>query len=66
MAIKLDTEVDKKAVEILLKAPLMSKDELDITINNLRQMAAKKSGKRNIRYVMDLWADKAYSISMKC
>ncbi|ABO35264.1 conserved hypothetical protein [Methanococcus maripaludis C5] len=61
-----DNKMDKMAVEMLLKAPLMSKEELDETIFTLRKMAIKKSGRRNARYTMDSWADIAYDLSMKC
>ena len=63
MEITLENEIDKKAVEMLLKAPLMSNEEITKTIDNLRKMAVKKSGKRNVRHVLDVWADTAYSIS---
>jgi hypothetical protein len=49
----------------LLKAPLMSRDELTDTIYELRKLAYKRSGKRNVKSVMDYWASTAYFISMK-
>ncbi|WP_459202301.1 hypothetical protein [Methanococcus sp. CF] len=61
-----EPEMDKLAVEMLLKAPLMSKEELDETLFTLRKMAIKKSGRRNARFIMDSWADTAYNMSMKC
>lgn len=66
MDLENDQKMDKLAVEMLLKAPLMSKEELDETIFTLRKMAVKKSGRRNARYTMDSWADTAYKMSMKC
>ncbi|MBA2862738.1 hypothetical protein [Methanococcus maripaludis] len=61
-----DQKMDKLAVEMLLKAPLMSKEEFDETLLTLRKMAIKKSGRRNARFTMDSWADTAYDMSMKC
>ncbi|MBA2841172.1 aconitase B [Methanococcus maripaludis] len=66
MSLEDDSKMDKMAVEMLLKAPMMSKEELDETIFTLRKMAIKKSGRRNARFIMDSWADTAYDISMKC
>ncbi|AEK19525.1 hypothetical protein [Methanococcus maripaludis] len=66
MSLEEDSKMDKMAVEMLLKAPMMSKEELDETIFTLRKMAIKKSGRRNARFIMDSWADTAYDISMKC
>lgn len=66
MSLEEDSKMDKMAVEMLLKAPMMSKEELDETIFTLRKMAIKKSGRRNARCIMDSWADTAYDISMKC
>ncbi|MBA2862693.1 hypothetical protein [Methanococcus maripaludis] len=57
--------IDQKAVNLLLKAPLMGRDELTDTIYELRKMAYKKYGKRNIKSVIDCWASTAYFISMK-
>ncbi|ABR55398.1 conserved hypothetical protein [Methanococcus vannielii SB] len=62
---KINSNLDKMAIELLINAPLMDKSEMHETIIQLKKMAAKKSGKRKVKLVMDFWADKAYKITME-
>uniref|UniRef100_A9A795 Uncharacterized protein n=1 Tax=Methanococcus maripaludis (strain C6 / ATCC BAA-1332) TaxID=444158 RepID=A9A795_METM6 len=57
--------IDQKAINLLLNAPLMTMGELNDTIYELRKLAYKRSGKRNVKSVMDYWASAAYNLSMK-
>ena len=59
-------EIDKKAIEILLKAPYMSEEDIKKTVKLLKRMARMKGYKneKNIKTVLDYWAYKAYKISI--
>ncbi|AEH06861.1 hypothetical protein [Methanothermococcus okinawensis] len=59
-------ETDKMAIDILINAPLMSEHEMKYAVNKLKIIAKKKkNNKRKINDILDYWANKAYTISMK-
>lgn len=58
-------ETDRIAIMLLVKAPLMSKEEMKSTISYLKKIAREKDRNKKVNEVLDYWANKAYSISMK-
>jgi protoheme ferro-lyase len=60
-------EIDMQAINILLNAPLMSESEMRYAITQLKRIAKRKRTRerRRIADILDYWADKAYSMSMK-
>ncbi|EHP89095.1 hypothetical protein [Methanotorris formicicus] len=60
-------EIDKRAIEILLKAPFMTEEEMKNTVKILKQMARMKRDKNrgNTRKILDYWANEAYNISIR-
>ncbi|MDK2789662.1 MAG: hypothetical protein PWP15_169 [Methanothermococcus sp.] len=58
-------ETDRIAIKLLVKAPLMSKEEMNSTISYLKKIAREKDRNKKVNEVLDYWANKAYLISMK-
>ncbi|EHP86949.1 hypothetical protein [Methanotorris formicicus] len=58
-------EIDKRAIEILLKAPFMTEEEMKNTVKVLKQMARMKKNRGSIKEILDYWADQAYMLSME-
>ena len=62
-------DIDRKAINLLMDATLMSEEEIERTLKILRNMARiKKRREKNlksIKDVLDYWACQAYKYSMK-
>ncbi len=60
-------EIDIQAITILMNAPLMSESEMRYAVAKLKRIAKRKRTRerKRITDILDYWADKAYSISMK-
>ncbi|MCQ6254463.1 hypothetical protein [Methanocaldococcus sp.] len=62
-------DIDKKAINLLINATLMSENEIEKTLKILRNLARVKKRKekrlKSIREVLDYWACQAYKYSMR-
>ena len=62
-------DIDRKAINLLMDATLMSEEEIERTLKILRNMARIKKRRekklKSIKDVLDYWACQAYKYSMK-
>ncbi|CAB3288604.1 conserved protein of unknown function [Methanocaldococcus lauensis] len=62
-------DIDKRAINLLINATLMSENEIEKTLKILRDLAKIKKRKdknlKSIKDVLDYWACQAYEYSMK-